>query len=209
MPTSRIPHSGFVRLATRAITALVVLVLVGCGPSRPARVMQPAFSPAEVTESVLKLADRDGDGECTVEELAVVPGLKHAISGLDSNKNGSLSGQELSNWLAALRETKVAVATVPVRILQHGEPVPGVLVRIIPEPCMGNTSLAAEGTTDSAGITTLRIPSLPLGAHFGIYRLTITGKDRSGESIAAQYNSESSLGLVVPLFELLSTFDLE
>lgn len=209
MPTARPLQPGLCRLATSVIAALAVITLGGCGPARPARVMQPAFSPAEVTRCVLQLADGDGDGECTMEELALVPGLKFAIADLDSDKNGSLSGQEISNWLETLRRSKVAIETAPVRILQGGEPVPGVLVEIIPEPCMGNTSLAAEGHTNNAGIAMLRIPSLPLGAHFGIYRLKITGKDRSGQPIPAQYSSESSFGLCVPLVGQLPTFDLE
>lgn len=172
---------------------------------------QPFFSPAEVTKCVLELADRDNDGECTSSELSVVPGLalKEAMMDMDSDKNGMLSGQEISAWLNALRGTKVALAPAAVCILQGGVPVPGVRVRIVPERCMGNGPQVAEGTTDQTGMASLRISSPPLGAHFGIYRVHLTGKDRSGNPIPSKYDTESSLGLVVPLFGRPPTFELE
>lgn len=208
-----VPHAPLWLVCHRpcAAMALAALALGGCGPAGPARVPQPAFSPTAVTRSVMALADRDHNGECTLEELAVVPGLalEEAISDLDRDKNGRLSENEILDWLTALRQTKVAVATASVRISQRGEPLPGVRVQIIPEACMGDTSLAAEGKTDNSGITTLRIPSLPLGAHFGIYRLTITGRDTTGQPLGAQFNSESKLGLIVPLNAPIVKFDLE
>jgi hypothetical protein len=157
------------------------------------------------------LADRDGNGECTTEELAVVPGLrlKEAMEVLDSDKSGTLSEPEILQWLTALRQTKVAVATAAVCIMQRGEPVPGLRVRIVPEPCMGKGILVAEGNTDETGIASLRIPSLPLGAHFGIYRIQVSGNDRFGRPVPAKYNSESAIGLIVPLFERPPTFSLD
>jgi hypothetical protein len=156
-------------------------------------------------------ADRDGNGECTVAELAAVPGLalKEALADLDTDKNGSLSEKEIVSWLSALRATKIAVETATVRILQKGEPLPRVRVQIVPEPCMGNTVLPAEGKTLADGVAILRIPSIPYGAHFGIYRLKVTGQDRSGKPLGAQYNSKSSLGLIVPLVGRTPTYDLE
>jgi hypothetical protein len=184
-----------------ALVATSVLVFPGCGPARPARVPQPAFSPADVSKCIVERADRDNDGECTVEELAVVPGLRleEAIADIDSDKNGRLSGKEIHDWLAAMRATKVALAPAAVCVVRRGAPVPGLRVRIVPDPCMGNTSEVAEGISDDAGIAMLRIASPPLGAHFGIYRVEITGTDTSGNPVPAKYNSASSLGLVVPL----------
>jgi len=171
--------------------------------------MPPAFSPTDITRRVLDVADRDGDGECTLEELKLVPGLNRFVADLDTDKNGILSEAEIFNWLAAGRNSRVAAYPASVCILQRGAPLPGVRVQIVPEPCMGNTIQAAEGTTDNAGIAALRMPILPFGAHFGIYRIKITGKGTSGQRIATQYNSESSLGLIVPLIGRLPRFDLE
>ncbi len=187
------------------------MLLGGCGPTRPARVVPPTFSPAAVTKCVFDLADRDRNGECSRDELTVVPGLnlKEALEEIDRDKNGRLSEQELFGWLEGLQGSKVAVFPCPVCILLNGKPLPGVRVQIVPDPCMGNNVKAAEGITDEAGMASLRIPSVPFGAHGGIYRLQITGKDTAGQPIASKYNTQTSLGLIVPIVGRMLRFDLE
>lgn len=191
------------------MSAVFVLILGGCGPARPARVLPPAFSPADVTKCVLELADHDRNGTCSLDELTVVPGLKAAVAELDTDKDGGLSEQELLNWLTALRQSRVAAYGSSARILQRGEPVPGLRVEIIPERCMGNNVKAAEGITDESGIASLLIPTFPIGAHPGIYRVQITGKDAAGQPIPAKYSSNSPLGLIMPAPTLTTTFDLD
>lgn len=197
------------RLARRTTFAVLVLILSGCGPRLPARVFPPTILPADVTKGILKRADPDGDGICTREELAAVPGLIEALPELDSDRNGILSEQEILAWFTALSQSKVAVYGSSVCILQHGTPLPNVRVQIIPEPFMGSNVKAAEGVTDESGVANLRIPDIPYGVHAGIYRVTITGMTPSGQPIDAKYQSESPLWLFVPIFGRSTNFDLD
>ncbi len=213
MMNARDMASFFHRRAMPLMVAVILLAPFGCGPAMPDRVAQPDFSPTDVTRCVFELADRDGDGSLSRDELTAIPGLLFALTSLDHDKNGRLSAAELTDWLAALRESRVAITSAGLRVVQGDQPVKSAFVRIVPEPCMGNSVAAAEGRTDGDGIVTLSIPNAPIrGVHFGIYRLKISGKNASGLPIPARFNVESTLGFVVgvPASDgTLPTFDVQ
>ncbi|MFM8952496.1 MAG: hypothetical protein ACKOOF_05450 [Planctomycetaceae bacterium] len=206
------------------LIAGLLAAMVGCGPSRPARVPAPPVDPAGLTRAVLHLADADGDGLLTVAELARVPGLAadrlapaappaagadkppgvastggdKRVLALDADGDNRLSAAEITRWLAGVRDSKVGITQVTVRVTHKGKPVGAAVVKLVPEPFMSATMKAAEGPADASGMASPSIPgSAYPGVNCGIYRAEITGSLPGGKPIPAKYNTATTLGLAV------------
>jgi len=189
------------RMAARAMILPILasgLLGSGCGPSRPRRVPAPPVDPAAITNAVMQLADGDADGLLTAAELVRAPGLAADRPALDTDGDKRISAAELTAWLTAIRDSRVAITPMAVRVTRKGKPLSTVTVKLMPEPFMGPQMNTAEATTDEGGIAMPSIPgSAYLGVNCGLYRVEITGSLPDGTPIPAKYNSSTSLGLAV------------
>jgi hypothetical protein len=93
---------------------------------------------------------------------------------------------------------------VPVKVTLNGRPLVEATVTLEPEPFLGDEIKAATGLTNAFGTTSPSIPkeerpdpTLPGGAHFGIYKVKISKIVDGKETIPARYNTETTLGLEV------------
>lgn len=182
------------------VASLIVACLpiaAGCS-GRPARVVAPRIDPAAVTEAVFQAADEDRDGGLRAGELKIVPGIAAATERLDGDGDGAVSREELSRWLTAVRDTRVAITRIEMTITQRRRPLANAQVRLVPEPFMGGEVREAEGSTDAEGVVVVTIPGAKYpGVHCGLYRLTITGTGNEGKPLGARFAAASTLGVAV------------
>jgi hypothetical protein len=192
-----------VRNMRRAVTQLgsaciVILIVTGCGQSRPPRVIAPAIVTEAVTTAVFIAADADGNARLESSELASVPGIASATAALDTDGDKAVSRQEFWQWLEEVRRSKVAISPFEARVWHRGRPLAGAAVKLVPESCMGAGMKVAEGTTDADGIAQVTIPaSQHSGVNCGMYRVEIVGNGNDGRPLPERYNSASTLGVAV------------
>jgi hypothetical protein len=170
----------------------------GCGGGGPARVAAPAIDPERIAACVFEEADHNGDGLLAGDELAGAAAIKAAVAALDQDRDTAVSREELSAWLAGVRDSRVAMTSLVVTVTQKGRPLPSARVRLVPLPCMGEAVQAAEGTTDAGGIATCGISgSAYPGVHCGLYRVEISGNGLDGKPLGEQHAGLSRHGLAV------------
>lgn len=185
------------RPSLRLVFAIPLLV-AGCGPSRPARVVPPALDPEAVTAAVMSRADGDGDGTIEKPELAGVPALVVALAALDENHDGGISRDELRQWLDQVKESRIAITSFAGQVRHLRRPLANATVTLVPEPFMGPGMTAAAGVTDADGRFSATIPgSKYAGVNCGLYRVEITGQGNDGSPLPGRYNTQSTLGAAV------------
>ena len=176
----------------------IVLVAIGCGPSRPARIIPPPLDPEAVTAAVMAQADADGDGIVERGELSRLGALVKAVNGLDADRDGGVSAAELRQWLDQVKESRIAITSFAGEVRHQKRPLANAKVRLVPEPFMGDGVRAAEGTTDVDGHFTVTIPDSKYpGVNCGLYRVEITGQGNDGQPLPAKYNAQTTLGIAV------------
>jgi hypothetical protein len=186
------------RFALLVASVVMLTAAGGCGPSKPARVVPPSLDVAGVVAGVMEQADANGNGRIEAAELATVPALVSAVSILDTDGDKAISAAELETWLTAVKNSKVAITSLALRVTQKGKPLSGVTVRLVPEPFMGPEAKPAEGTTDATGQAALTIAGSPYpGVNCGLYRVAITGQGAGGKPIPASSNTATTLGAAV------------
>jgi hypothetical protein len=183
----------------RSVSSLGLLVLVlGCGPARPARVVAPPLDVAAISAGLLAKGDANRNGRIEAAELGRVPALAEGLAIVDTDGDKAISAAEITGWLDRVVESKVAVTSVPISVKHKGKPVAGAVVKFIPEPFMGSSCKPAEGTTDKHGQANITIPGAQFpGVNCGVYRVEITGKGSDGKPLPAKYNTETTLGIAV------------
>jgi len=112
--------------------------------------------------------------------------------------SGSLSAAEITAWLDAIKASRVAITSLALQVTQKGKPLADLMVKLVPEACMGKETKAAAGRTNASGSATVSITGGPYpGVHCGIYRAEITGTGSDGKPLPSRYNSETVLGVAV------------
>jgi len=173
----------------------VAFAAAGCSGRRAEWQIPPDLDPPGITGCLMKAADGDGDGRLTGDELMAVPALQSAVSVLDADGDSSLAAAEVEAWLTSVVQEGLAAQEAPLRVTQDGRPVADALVRLVPEPCMGDGIEPAEGRTDETGLVFLNIPTRRTGGvRCGLYRMEIRGKGVDGQPLPARYNSATTLG---------------
>jgi hypothetical protein len=173
--------------------AAALVGLSGCGAGSPPRVYADRPD-SHAAERAIELYDVNKDGYLDAKELEKVPGLKAAMQQVDADRDGKISSAEINARIRSWADSKLGRMGVSCIVTRHGQPLRGATIKFVPETFLGGDLKPAEGTTDSNGIARLvtTAPGLSVrGVCPGFYRVEIT---KSGESIPAQYNSETQLG---------------
>ncbi|MFM8986149.1 MAG: hypothetical protein ACKONH_08850 [Planctomycetia bacterium] len=127
-----------------------------------------------------------------------LPAVSAGRAVLDANRNGTVSTAELEGWLRQVRDSRVAITGLTVRVTHGGKPLADADVRLVPEACMGPGIKEAAGRTDASGGCALTIPGgSPPGVNCGLYRVSISGRGNDGRELASKYNSATTLGVAV------------
>ena len=182
-------------LARLGIVAAGIALLagLGCWGSVPAQVAPPGIDPAAASKAMQEF-DANKDGYLDAKELEKAPGLKAALSKIDTNGDGKISADEINARIKVWKDSKVARMTIICRVTHNGKPLEGATVVLEPEKFLGDQLKTASGVTDAAGTafpTASYEGSDTKGIAPGFYRVRIT---KSGENIPAKYNAETTLG---------------
>jgi hypothetical protein len=192
MPMCNVPTTGCIVLATLSI-------LVGCQQGT-APVPLPEFDPATVGQAAVEQYDANRDAALGGAELDNVPGIKQSLENYDINRDEKVSADEIATRLQQALDHKLGICPpFGCRVALNGQPLPDAVVRFVPEPFLGGTTMTAMGVTDQRGIARVQVPQRDLSAELkgirgiqpGIYRVEIT---HSRIELPARYNRQSILG---------------
>jgi hypothetical protein len=174
-------------------TGIALLAGAGCWDSGPARVVAPAIDSAAGSKAMQEF-DANKDGVLDATELEKCPGLKAALSKIDTKGDGKITADEINARIKAWKDLKIGRMRITCRVMHNGQPLAGATVVFEPEKFLGDQLKPATGTTDAAGTVSPDAPyegGVKGGIAPGFYRVKIT---KSGEDIPAKYNTETILG---------------
>jgi hypothetical protein len=144
----------------------------------------------------MELYDANHDGFLDPAELEKVPGLKAALKEVDTDHDGKISQPEIAARIKSWADSKIGRVQVTYRVMHGGKPLAGATVLFKPEPFLGGAIQSGSGTTSAWGVGVISSANAATpavrGLSPGFYRIEIT---KSGESIPAKYNSETTLGV--------------
>ena len=169
------------------------LFLMGCfGGPPPVEI--PAWNPPEQAAKAMTLYDKNADGQIAPDELS--PGLKSALGSIDTDKNGSISEQELVDRIQAFADTKLGLIGVQGTARYAGRPLAGATITYEPEPFLAGVIKPAKATVGKDGFFSLRTEGEQFDAtQPGIYLVRVSKPSDSGrETLPAKFNEETELG---------------
>jgi len=136
--------------------------------------------------------DADGDDRISAAELDKCPALKSVAKDLDPKGEG-ITALKLQTAIREWETRGIGRLTYSCMVLKNGQPLQKATVKFVPEKFLGADYPVAIGTTNKEGVSGMSVPNVdPPGVAVGFYRVEIT---KEGESIPAQYNTETMLGI--------------
>jgi hypothetical protein len=145
--------------------------------------------------------DTNGDGKVAGDELEKAPALKAALPRLDTDNDGGVSADEVAARVKAWKDMQSGMTGVRMQFTMDGQPLAGATVTLEPESFLGEEVKAASGTTTQFGDVSPSIPkeqrpdpTLPGGAHFGLYKVRVSKMVGGKETIPSRYNTQTTLG---------------
>lgn len=195
--TSRRPA----RDARVAFACVSMGLIAGCW-SGPGAARPPKIDAQAAGRIAIEQLDSDGDGLLGTAELAASPGLLQAIDRYDSNGDGRVSAEEISQRIAEWQEDGTGIVLVNCTLVLEGRPLQGALVRLAPEPFLGEAIRSAEGVTGNDGQARLKIADADLPSHLrgvpgialGLYRVEIT---HPTVQLPPEFNTNTTLGVEI------------
>jgi hypothetical protein len=168
---------------------LAVVVFNGCS-NAPSRVSAPSWDPEGFADAVLTKLDKNGDKSLDKAELAGAPGLAWGAAAIDTDKNGSLSRDELVARFAIYKKMRIGVTTTQVRVVYKGQALTGGKLTLVPEFFLEGLVEPATSELMSDGYAMPRVEGLdPPGLRVGYYRAVV---ESPKVKIPAKYNSAES-----------------
>ena len=191
-----------VRPTAILLIGFVLTAAIGCS-GRPARVLPADIDYEKSASAAISTLDVDGDGVLKQDELSNCPALAIAFGRVDSDQSGSLSEDEITDYLMRMQESGVAMVSWTLRIMLDGEPIEGATVVLEPAEFLKPAILPAEGVTDARGLVTLAVAKEHRPApnakvlHCGIYNVLVSKRNGGQEIIPERYTAEPSFGVEV------------
>jgi hypothetical protein len=191
----------------RVLYFMMALVsgVAGCS-SAPSRVSAPSWNPEGFAEAILAKLDKNGDGSLDKNELAAAPGLVWGAKAIDTDKNGSLSRDELVTRFALYKKMRIGVTSTQLQLTNKGQPIVGAKVTLVPEFFLEGVVEPASGETYQEGYVNPQVPNLdPAGLRVGYYRVVI---DAAQAKVPAKYSTAQTTTLgceVSPVSDANST----
>jgi hypothetical protein len=189
-----------IRESILGVALIACIEFTGCSYG-PARINQPGIDASSAGSEAMTQYDKNGDGVVAGPELDAAPALKAALPRLDTNGDKGVSADEVAARVAAWKEMESAMTTVRCHVTLDGQPLADAEVVFEPEAFLGDNIKPATAKTNQLGDASPRVapehlpdPSLPSGAHFGLYIVRISKKVNGKELIPARYNTNTVLG---------------
>lgn len=187
---------------SRTFCLFVSFAVAGGCSGKPSSVEVPAIVPQEAAQAAIEQYDRNGDGQLSADELESCPALSKALGKYDTNRDRTISEEELIKRFSMWSEGGLGVSSLTCQLTLDGRPFSGALVKLVPEDCLSQWIHEATGTADVSGIVRLGIDSKYLpddlknfhGVHQGLYKIEITHPEIA---VPARYNTETVHGMEV------------
>jgi hypothetical protein len=143
----------------------------------------------------MQLYDANHDGFLDAKELEKVPGLKAAMTQVDTNHDGKITEQEIAERIKSWADSRAGRVPVRLTVTHGGKPLAGAQVVLAPETFLGSAMQSGSGTTSELGIVSVASSCAENakvhGLAPGFYRVEIT---KRGDAIPARYNTATTLG---------------
>ena len=182
----------FVRLV------LLATILFGCIPGcsrAPTRIAAPGWDPAAFADAILAKLDKNGDASLDKSELTVAPGLAWGSKAIDTDKNGSLSRDELVARFELYKKMRIGVASKQFQVFHNNRPLAGVKLQLVPEFFLDQVIETASGETSADGYLDPVVAGLdPPGMRVGYYRVVV---EAPSAKIPTKYSSAETTTLGV------------
>lgn len=173
--------------------------VVGCSRG-PSRISAPAWDPEGFADAIVAKLDKNGDGSLDKSEFSAAPGLAWGAKPIDTDKNGSLSRDELVARFALYKKMRLGLTTSQMQLTHQGRPLVGAKVTLVPEFFLEGLVEPATGEVLQEGYFYPRVPNLsPSGLRVGYYRVVV---ESPRVKIAAKYTKAetTTLGVEVSPF---------
>ena len=155
----------------------------------------PSFSPKKSASEAIATYDQDGDGLLSEAEYAICPGLVSAAPRVDADKDGKITAEEIAQRIRYYKTAPVRVVSGSIKVLKKGKPLSGATVTFQPEPFLGDDFQPCSGVTDDFGDTFIDREGAEFpGIYLGFYRVKISKVVDGKETIAKEYNEETTIG---------------
>jgi hypothetical protein len=176
-----------------ALSLAVLAAFAGCGEEQ---VPAPKFSPQAAAAKALQDLDANQDQLLESKELEPAPGLAALLKTGDTNGDGKLDAAEIRGRIGQFVSDNVAYLPVRFHVFLDGQPLDNAKVQLLPEPCLQEAVVSAEGVTNAEGIAAPLTDKPELGGvQCGIYRISISKQEGGTELIPSHYNQKTTLGL--------------
>jgi hypothetical protein len=175
------------------VTVASVVMLGGCFGG-PARRKPPTIDASASAAQALKEYDGNGDGKLGPDELDKVPAVKAELADLGSGVTADKIAERIRGW----QETKVARTSVTCVVKLNGALLKDATVTLVPEKFLGDQIRPCRGETGNDGTAILAVPGdNARGIPYGFYRIEVSKKDGSRETVPERYNAQTTLGVEV------------
>lgn len=183
--------------------------VAGCGGG-PVRITALSIDPSRSSAKALELYDKNGDSLLDKTEYAASPGLAAIAADTDTDKDGSLSKNEIEARLREWQESSSAILTSSVTFTLNNRPLGGATVTFEPESFLQGDELPTiEGTTTPDGVCMPELPpdsglppQIKNGLPRGLYRVKVSRQSGGKETVPDRYNTNTELGLEVASFAM-------
>jgi len=155
----------------------VLIFVLGCGRAKPTA---PKLDPPSMAAKAVELYDSNGNGKIDGGELDKTPALKFALKEMDEDKDKALSANEIQKRLEAWQASGITLTAPLFQCKIGGKMVKEGTMKLTPEPFLGETFPAAEGTFVNGACQ----PAAPNAGNYqaipvGFYTVEVTSPEGS------------------------------
>jgi hypothetical protein len=168
----------------------------GCEP-QPPPVRQMRYDPAASAKKAMELFDTNKDGIISGDELSKTPGLAASLAVLDTDRDRGVAPEQIEKRIKFWIKSKIGRQPVSCTVYRNGQPLANANVKFVPEPFFPEIKDIGEGKTSDYGMAMVTWPTTqgPNGLPPGIGPgMYRVEITKDGETIPAKYNTETILG---------------
>jgi hypothetical protein len=176
-------------------------VVLGCS-NKPSRIEAPSWDPDGFADAIMEKLDKNSDASLDQAELAGAPGLAWGAIYIDTDKNKSLSRDELVARFQRYVDMRVGLTSKQIQFSYKGRPLGGAKVTLVPEFFLTDVIEPASGEVAPEGIVGPITEGAEVpGVRAGYYRVVV---ESPNVKIPAKYSSADTTPLGVEISSLES-----
>jgi hypothetical protein len=188
------------------LVSMLALSFASCSFG-PSPVHQPSIDASAAASRAIETYDKNGDAVISGDELEKAPALKAGLPRIDTSGDKGASADEIAARINTWKQMRTGLTSFTFTVTVDGAPLTDAIVTFEPDPILGDDIKAATSTTNVSGRGRASVPAPPdaqpseivPGMQIGLYRVKVSKIVGGKETIAAKYNTETTLGQEVAL----------